>query len=112
MGLAGNVINDVPDVLVPAATDEVLLRCSMQHTDVHGQVDLASPAVVGSCPKAGQNAMGFTNVACGMVCMDIFHTKCLQKQVKKRGLCVFAISLQLLKVPVRFVLQIFLLFKT
>lgn len=29
MGLAGNVINDVPDVLVPAATDEVLLRCSM-----------------------------------------------------------------------------------
>ncbi len=29
MGLAGDVINDVPDVLVPAATDEVLLRCSM-----------------------------------------------------------------------------------
>lgn len=29
MGLAGNVINDIPDILLPAATDEVLLRCSM-----------------------------------------------------------------------------------
>lgn len=29
MGLAGNVINNVPDVLVPASTDEVLLRRSM-----------------------------------------------------------------------------------
>lgn len=67
MGLAGNVINNVPDVLVPAATDEVLLRRAMQHADVHWQVDLASAAVVWGRPQAGQDALGFANVACGMV---------------------------------------------
>lgn len=49
-------------------------RFTHQHADVHGQVDLASSAVVVSCPKAGQDALGFANVACSVVCMDIFHT--------------------------------------
>lgn len=74
VGLAGDVINHVPHILLPAPSNEVLLRCTVQHADVHGEVDLAPPAVERGGSQARDDALGLPNVAGGVIRVDVCDT--------------------------------------